>query len=167
MQNTLSAKKSNGFWTFILCVALTLGIGTLCGYLSGATKGYAGINMPDFALPDWSYSMIWTALYILMGISLYLLITLQPLSVQEQNLKTAAIVMWALQFAFDLLWPFVFFNIDFTAAFVINTVMAALVTSIVTIGFFIRPLSSVLLLPYWGWLLFSCYQTLMVIVLNA
>ncbi len=102
-----------------------------------------------------------------MGVSLYLLITQQPLSRYEQGLKVAAIVLWGLQFAMNILWPFVFFNIDFTVAFVINVVMTALVTSLVTIGFFIKPLSSVLLLPYWVWLLFASYQTLMIIVLNA
>ncbi len=167
MQNTLTAKKISGIWTFILCVGLTLGIGTLSGWLSGAMKGYEGINMPSFALPDWSYGIIWTALYILMGVSLYLLITQQPLSRYEQGLKVAAIVLWGLQFAMNILWPFMFFNIDFTVAFVINVVMTALVTSLVTIGFFIKPLSSALLLPYWAWLLFASYQTLMVIVLNA
>lgn len=167
MQNTLSVKKTSAFWTFILCVGLTLGIGTLCGFLSGAMNGYEGINMPDFALPDWSYGIIWTILYILMGVSLYLLITQHPISYAEQGLKTIAIILWALQFACNILWPFIFFNVDYTVAFVINVTMTALVTSLVTIGFFIRPLSSVLLLPYWLWLLFASYQTLMVIVLNA
>lgn len=167
MQNTLTAKKISGIWTFILCVGLTLGIGTLSGWLSGAMNGYEGINMPSFALPDWSFSIIWTVLYILMGVSLYLLITQHPLSRAEQGIKVASIVLWGLQYALNILWPFVFFNIDFTVAFVINVVMTSLVTSLVTLGFFIKPLSSVLLLPYWGWLLFSSYQTLMIIVLNA
>ena len=167
MQRELSIKKSSTFWTFVWSVLFTVGAGTLCGWLSGAMKGYEGINMPSFALPDWAYSVIWPVLYAMIGVALFLLITYKPLSKTEHGIKTAAIILWGIQFALNLLWPFIFFNVDYTVAFVINVAMAATVTSLVTLGFFIRPLSSVLLLPYWGWLLFASYQTLMIIVLNA
>lgn len=163
----MTTKKSSSLWTFIWCVALTVAAGTLCGWLSGSMKGYEGINMPSFALPDWTYSIIWPALYVLMGISLFLLITYKPLSRSEENIKTAAIALWGVQLVMNLLWPFIFFNLDYTVAFVINVAITAAVTSLVTLGFFIRPLSSVLILPYWGWLLFASYQTLMIIILNA
>ena len=167
MQNTMTAKKISGFWTFLGCVLITLGAGTLCGYLSGAMNGYEGINVPAFAPPDWVFSVAWTVLYIMMGAALYLIITYPPITRTEYFIKTAAIILWGVQFALNLLWPFIFFNIDYTIAFVINAAMVAFVTSLVTLGFFIRPLSSVLLLPYWGWLLFSTYETIMIIILNA
>ena len=167
MQNELTAKSSNKFLTFLGCVLLTLGLGTLSGYLSGAFNGYEGINMPSFALPDWSYSIIWTVLYVMIGWALYLLVTYSPRSRTDGRIRTAAIWLWAIQLALNLLWPFIFFNVSYTVAFAINAAIVAAVTSLVTLGFFVRPLSSIMLLPYWAWLLFASYQTLMVIVLNA
>lgn len=167
MQNEMTAKKLSSFWTFLGCVLITLGAGTLSGWLSGAMKGYEGINMPSFAPPDWVFSVVWTVLYIMIGASLYFLISYPPLTRTERGIKTAAIILWGVQLALNLLWPFIFFNVDYTIAFVINAAMVAAVTSLVTLGFFIKPLSSILLLPYWGWLLFAAYQTLMIIVLNA
>ena len=166
MQDSVTLKKHSNVLTFFVCVLSTLAAGFLSGFLSGGYDN-KGINMPSFAPPDWAYSVIWTVLYVLIGISLFLIITSVPLSPAEQSMKTAAIVLWGVQFALNLLWPFLFFNVDFTVAFVINALMAAVVTSLVTIGFFFKPLSSVLLLPYWGWLLFTAFQTVMVIVLNA
>lgn len=163
----LTKKKSSAIWTFIGCMLLPVAIGTLCGFLSGSFKGYQGINMPSFALPDWVYGAVWTVLYIMMGISLYLLLSYPPLSRTERNIRTASIVLWAVQFVLSVVWPFVFFRLDHTAAFVINCALVGTVTSLVTLGFFIRPLSSVLLLPYWAWILFASYQTLMIIVLNV
>lgn len=167
MQNTLTAKKSSSIWIFLVCVLGTLGVGTLAGFLSGAMKGYAGINTPSFAPPDWVFSVVWSVLYVLIGVSLFLIITYSPLSRTEDHIKTAALILWGVQMAFNLIWPFIFFNIDYTVAFVIIAAMVAAVTSLVTLGFFIRPLASVLLLPYWGWLLFATYENLLIIILNA
>lgn len=166
MQKEISANKTSSLWIFLGCVLLPVAAGTLCGYLSSSFNGYEGLNMPSFALPDWVYGVVWTALYLLMGLSLYLILSYSPLSRTEQRIKTASLVLWGVQFALSLIWPFVFFNIDHTVAFVINCALVGVVTSLVTLGFFIRPLASVLLLPYWGWILFATYQTLMIIVLN-
>lgn len=167
MQNELTLKKSSAIWTFVACVAGTLGLGTLSGWLSGSMKGYDGINMPSFALPDWSYGVIWTVLYIMIGISLFLLITAHPLSSAEAKIKTACLILWGAQFALNLLYPFVFFGGEYAVSFAVVAVISALVTSLVTLGFFLRPLASVMLLPYLAWVLFATLQTLMVIALNA
>ena len=166
MQNTITEKKIAPFWNFIACMLLPVAAGVLVGFLSGSMNGYEGLNMPSFALPDWVYGVVWTAIYALMGISLYLLISHFPISRTERNIRLAAIVLWGVQFVLSLLWPFVFFRLDHTAAFVINCLLVGSVTSLVTLGFFIKPLASALLLPYWGWILFATYQTLMIIVLN-
>ncbi len=167
MQNELTERKTNGFWTWLLCVLLTLAVGSLAGYCSGATNGYDGINMPSFALPEQTYSIVWTILYVMIGWSLYLVVSYVPKNSVEQKIKTAALIMWGVQFALNLLWPFIFFNVDFSIAFVINVAMTAATSSLTSLCFFVRPLSAVMLIPYWLWLFFASYQTLMIITLNA
>ena len=167
MQNEMTKTKSNKFWTFIGCVLFTLGVGTLSGFLSGAMRGYVGINTPDFAPPDWIFSVVWTVLYVMIGWSLYLAITYRPIDRTGEHIKNAFIILWFVQLALNVLWPFIFFNVDYTVAFVIDALLVAAVTSLVTLGFFMRPLSSVMLLPYWGWLIFAAVENLMIIVLNA
>ncbi|MBI4096650.1 MAG: tryptophan-rich sensory protein, partial [Candidatus Levybacteria bacterium] len=58
-------------------IVLPLAVGVLGSYftVSSIPAWYAVLNKPVFAPPNWVFGPVWTTLYILMGISLYLLWT--------------------------------------------------------------------------------------------
>ena len=149
-------------WQFFGCELLCVGLGFLSGLLSGAMNGYDGITMPSFSPPSQIFAPVWTVLFILMGWSLFLTIT-QP----KTALQNTALVLWIIQFALALIWPFVFFNADKTVAFVINCFLTASVVALITINFGVNKTSAWLLTPYVLWLIFATVQTLAIIVLNA
>ena len=59
---------------FLSSVAYPVGGGVLSAILtSGAMKSYADMSKPPLSTPGWVFPVVWTILYILMGISLYII----------------------------------------------------------------------------------------------
>lgn len=114
MQKVFYGSKAK-IWQLLGCELLTIGLGFLSGLLSGSMNGYDGINMPSFSPPSQIFAPVWTTMFFLMGWSLFLTIS-HPKTV----LQKASLVLWCVQFALALIWPFIFFNVDKTVAFVIN-----------------------------------------------
>lgn len=91
-----------------------------------------------------------------------------PYDFASENCTTkASLVLWCVQFALALIWPFIFFNIDKTVAFVINCFLTATVVALITLNFAVNKTSAWLLVPYVLWLIFASLQTLAIIILNA
>ena len=58
---------------FLISLAIPLGTGVISALITrGNMDIYSQINNPPFAPPGWLFPVVWTALYTLMGISLYL-----------------------------------------------------------------------------------------------
>lgn len=161
MQKVSYGSKAK-IWQFLGCELLTIGLGFLSGLLSGSMNGYDGINMPSFSPPSQIFAPVWTIMFFLMGWSLFLTIS-HPKTV----LQKASLILWCVQFALALIWPFIFFNVDKTVAFVINCFLTATVIALITLNFAVNKTSAWLLVPYVLWLIFASLQTLAIIILNA
>lgn len=90
----------------IASVTLPLAIGALGSIftVSAITTWYAILNKPFFSPPNWIFGPVWTTLYILMGISLYLLWT------SKKKGKTKAIKLFLIQLVLNLFWSILFFG---------------------------------------------------------
>ena len=90
----------------IASIILPLALGAIAGmFTSQSVAGwYAILNKPSFNPPNWIFGPVWTTLYMLMGISLYL-IWKQDAS-KERNL---AILVFLLQLLLNFGWSFIFF----------------------------------------------------------
>lgn len=137
----------------ILSLVFTVGIGLLGGLFTfpEINSWYAGLQKPAFNPPNWLFGPVWTVLYILMGISLYL-IWRKPVS-KERN---AALTIFLIQFVLNFCWSILFFNQHLVGwALVEITVMWAFI--FLTILWF-KPLSAAaawLLVPYILWVSFA------------
>ena len=145
-----------------LLLALSAGrIGSLAT-TSNIDTWYAGLDKPPYLPPNEVFGPVWIALYILIGISLYLVWTAKP----APNKKHA---YWAFgaQLALNALWSLVFFGLHAPWAGV--AVIVLLLASIVWNIYAARAHSNVaayLLLPYLAWVLFATYLTVGVAVVN-
>ena len=146
------AKDNSGMWkTELITVPAIFIIGTLMGYLSnsGFENGwYAALQKPAFQPPAWMFGVVWTALYIMLGLALAIILHLPP-----SKLRRDALWLFGGQLALNFSWSPVFFGMHMIdVAFLIIIVM--LVMSIATAGLFrrLKPVAGWLMLPYLLWL---------------
>lgn len=168
MSNTESAKKSvfsSALW-FIIIVGGTIGLGFLSGMFSGSSAGYGGYTRPTFTPPDTTFAVVWPVLYFLTGLSFYLSLN-SPANEKTKAVKTAALILWGVQLALNLAWPFLFFTLDLkTVAFIISTVLTVCVLAVIVLNFFFCKTAAWLNVPYFVWLAFATYLGMFIALYN-
>jgi benzodiazapine receptor len=149
----------------LVCILIPLVSGAVVGILtmSGVTDWYSTLNKPWFTPPDYVFGPVWTVLYILMGISLYLVIVQ---GWENETVKTG-IVLFAAQLGVNLLWSQIFFGLHspLAALACIVVLLALLVATIITFSRVSKP-AAVLLVPYLAWVCIATALNAGVILLN-
>lgn len=153
----------------ILKLVISVGICFLVGFIGSALTlpsiptWYATLNKPIFSPPNWIFGPVWTFLYLLMGISLYI--------IWNKNLKSKnkdrAVKLFTLQLILNLLWSLVFFGLHQPLlAFI--TIVILWISIFVTIKYFYRisKLGAYLLIPYILWVSFASLLNLFIVGLN-
>jgi benzodiazapine receptor len=130
--------------------------------ISAIPTWYAGLNKPFFSLPNWLFAPVWTVLYILMGLALYLF--WQTESTQE---KKSGNLFFFTQLVLNALWSIVFFGLHSPLGGV-GVIVLLWVMILLTIVSFSRvsKLASYLLWPYLAWVTFASALNIAVAVLN-
>lgn len=160
MKNT--TKKS--VLRYALCIGITVALGALSSlFVSAGIDRYDAMMKPSFAPPDILFPIAWTILYVLMGVSLAMV-----LSVASPHDRTMALRIYSLQLAVNLLWPFFFFTLSWLLfAFIWLLILIALTVSMMIIFASVRKNAALLQLPYLGWLIFAAVLNQAVWVLNS
>ena len=61
---------------FIICLVIPLAVGGISALLTGGGMDtFETLNQPPLSPPGWLFPVVWTILYILMGIASYLVLT--------------------------------------------------------------------------------------------
>jgi tryptophan-rich sensory protein len=151
------------FVTITKNLAISLGIGILSGLLiSGKVGIYEKLNLPKFAPPSGVFPVAWTILYILMGISSYLVYRTKEKPGQKRALR-----IYYLQLLVNFLWPIFFFNFRlYGFSFFWLVILLAIVAVMDVLFFKIRPSAAYLQIPYFLWLCYAIYLNYMVWSLN-
>lgn len=148
----------------LLSLAIPLTVGGLSALASGGfSDSYSELVQPPFAPPGWVFPVVWTILYILMGISLYRILT-APVAPRE---KRFPVILFGVQLLLNFLWPILFFRLEMRlSAFFLLLLLWIFI--LLTIRFFSRidEKAGDLLLPYILWVTFAGYLNLGVFLLN-
>ena len=150
----------------LVAVGICLAAGGIGSIYINASLGtwYRTLAKPSFQPPDWIFGPVWTALYLLMGIALYLVWRHEPPS---QN-RRLALTWFGIQLGLNVLWSFLFFRLraPLLALIEIAFLWLALVG---TIGSFylVSPTAAKLLLPYWIWVTFAAILNFSIWRLNG
>ena len=139
---------------FYVSIAICAGA-AIIGYLvtrKPVDSWYLKIIKPSFSPPDWIFGPVWSVLYLMMGISLYLVWFQETLGVY---IKTALII-FGIQLFLNIAWSFFFFRAHspLFALFDIAFLWLAIVFTII----YFYPISFVaawLLVPYLIWVSFA------------
>ncbi|WP_304231998.1 TspO/MBR family protein [Jiulongibacter sediminis] len=138
---------------FLLCLAIPLTIGGVSGFatVTGIDSWYSSINKPSFNPPNWIFAPVWTTLYALMGVSLFL-IWQSPAS----QLRTNALIIFGIQLFLNFCWSFLFFYFESPGLALIEIVF--LWGSILMMIFYfikVKPIAGYLQIPYILWVSFA------------
>ncbi len=145
----------------ILAFSVVIIVWLLSGILTKNSMGiYEDLNKPAFNPPGVVFAFVWPILYLMIGLSFYLIL------VSEKNNKDA-INIFILQLLFNFFWPILFFLFDYYL-FSSAWLFVLIVLIIFTIYKFskINKISSILLIPYLLWCIFALYLNFSIYLLN-
>lgn len=125
---------------------------------------YASLAKPSFTPPNWVFSPVWISLFVLMGISLFLL---WEKTLHYPGVKTA-MCWFAVQLVLNMLWSILFFGLKspFLALIEIIVLWIAIFITILK-SLRVSKLAGVLLIPYLVWVSFAAGLNYSIWTLNA
>ena len=142
---------------------LSIGICLLAGgvgYIfttSAIPTWYATLNKPFFSPPNWVFAPVWTILYILIGISLYLI----------WQKKMVPAIFWV-QLILNAAWSIIFFGMRNPILALIDIVVLWIAIIFTLKSFYkLNKLAGNLLIPYLLWVSFAAILNLAIVVLNS
>lgn len=145
----------------ILSILIPLAVGSLSSLLSGNASGYSSLNKPPLSPPSLVFPIVWTILYVLMGLSSFLIH--ESHSPKKEN----ALKLYRLQLFFNFFWSIIFFGWSlYLAAFLWLAVMILIIALMIRQFLQISPAAAFLQIPYLIWCLFAAYLNLMIFLLN-
>lgn len=148
----------------LVAVAIPLLVGGLSAlFTSGSMQSFEELEQPPLSPPGWLFPVVWTILYILMGIASYLIYTAKYSAGMAGN----ALLFYAVQLVFNFFWSIIFFNWEmYLFAFIWLLALLALII-ITTIKFYhISKPAAYLMIPYILWVAFAGYLNLGIYLLN-
>ncbi len=149
----------------IISIGVCLGAGLFgAASMNAETMAwYQGLRRPAFTPPDWLFAPVWTALYMLMGIALFLIWRQGDAGVDVRG----AVAVFVAQLILNAVWTPAFFGMRSpgTGLAVILPLWALIVITIVAF-WQIRPVTGVLLLPYAAWTGFAAVLNGSIYALN-
>lgn len=148
----------------LLSVVICLGAGGLGSVFttSAIPTWYQTLNKPFFSPPNFIFAPVWTILYILMGISLYLVISEKGGGKREKT-----VWIFAVQLILNVLWSVIFFGMKNPSLALVD-IVALWIAIFLTIKSFykINKLAGQLLFPYLAWVSFASILNLSIVILN-
>lgn len=147
-----------------VCIAIPLIVGAIAAWLSGGGMDvFQVMNQPPLAPPAWLFPIVWTILYVLMGISSYLIGTAD--APKEQRDEAISIYGW--QLLVNFLWPTFFFNYQWYLFSFFWLVLLWLFVFLMIWKFKdISKVAAILNIPYLLWLTFAGYLNFAIWLMN-
>lgn len=148
----------------IIAILVSEGAGILGSFFTipSIPTWYATLNKPSFSPPNYVFGPIWTTLFALMGISLYLVL------VSKAKSKQYAVKLFFVQLGLNVLWSIIFFGLKSPGVAFIEIIILW-VAILYTIKAFrkISKISSYLLYPYFGWVSIALVLNFSIWILNS
>lgn len=154
------------FGLLVLCLLAPLAVGLVSGAATsdGVQTWYPGLVKPSFNPPSWVFGPVWTALYLMMGLALYL--------VWSRGLATegvaVAVLLFTVQLLLNGLWSWLFFGWQMPGWAFLEIVFLWAAIGITTVLFFrVSMPAGLLMVPYWAWVTFASVLNFAIWRLNA
>ncbi|MBI2617331.1 tryptophan-rich sensory protein [Candidatus Gottesmanbacteria bacterium] len=132
--------------------------------ISAIENWYNTLNKPYFSPPNWVFGPVWTLLYLMMGISLYLV----WMKGWKKKKVQVALVVFLIQLGANFLWSLLFFGLHSPLLGFIDIIFLLLSLGATIYYFYcISKTAAYLLIPYFLWVSFASILNLSVLLLNS
>ncbi len=116
--------------------------------ITGPGSWYSTLAKPFFAPPNWVFAPVWITLFVLMGISLYIV---WESGTGKRDVKLA-IGLFGVQFALNVIWSFLFFGLESPLLGFIDILLLWVMIAATILAFYrVKKGAAYLLIPYIAW----------------
>lgn len=149
---------------FIISLLIPLLVGGISGFITrNSMDTFSMLNKPQLSPPGWVFPIVWTVLYILMGIASYIILV----SHASTESKKTAWQVYLFQLGVNFFWSLIFFNLEqYLFAFIWLIFLWILILITIILFNNISKTAAYLLLPYLLWVTFAGYLNLSIYLLN-
>ena len=161
-------KKVNIF-KLVIAVIIPLAVGMLSSFITkDAMMSFNAMRKPPLAPPGILFPIVWSILYVLMGISSYIIFEYDDRNdATRYKIKNRCLLLYVVQLIFNFFWSIIFFKFKlYFAAFVWLIILWILVFILIVEGRKISRRVPYLLIPYLIWMTFAAYLNIWVAILN-
>lgn len=146
--------KQKHTWTSLIAfILLCLSIGIVGSYWTNQSVStwYPTLIKPSWTPPGWVFGPVWTLLYIMIGTAGWLIY-----SADYSRPRTIALIFFGGQLVMNFLWSFLFFSLKSPFLGLIDILLLAfLIILTILKAWPVRPLASILLIPYLIWVTYA------------
>ena len=152
----------NKFLTFLSFLAITFSASLIGGLATITFKEpwYSLLNKPTFNPPDWIFGPVWTSLYLMMTVSIWLYWL-----ADNRNINT--VYIYFIHLVFNTTWSIVFFVFhNMILSLLVLIILIALIIKLIIRFKRVKILSAYLMIPYLLWCSFALILNTSLIILN-
>ena len=152
----------NKFLTFILFFVITYSASLIGGLATINFKEpwYSLLNKPSFNPPDWIFAPVWTTLYLMMTISIWIFW-------HNRNRDMNTVYIYFINLIFNTTWSVIFFVFhNMVLALFVLILLIALIINLILRYRRVTMISAFLMIPYLLWCCFALILNFNLIILN-
>lgn len=154
----------------IIAILIPLLVGGLSAFLTkDAMVMFDAIKKPPLSPPGIVFPIVWSILYVLMGVARYSLYNLdeQKLSEEQIKFRNYTLVIYDIQLFFNFFWSIIFFKFSmYKVAFLWLIILWVLVFIFIKNALKLNKISAYLMIPYLLWITFAGYLNVAIAILN-
>ena len=150
---------------FIISILIALAVGGLSALITRNNMDiYNDIVVPPLSPPSTVFPVVWTILFILMGISSALVYVNRS---KNSDAAVEGLAYYAISLFFNFMWSIIFFNFrSFLFAFIWLLILWVLIILTIRKYAEVSPLAAYLQIPYFLWVTFAAYLNFGIYYLN-
>lgn len=148
------------FKIYVKSIFIPIIVGGFVGLLISNFIDYNSLQKPPLAPPSILFPIMWSVLYVLMGISYGILESIELVNSKINNI-------YYLQLFVNAMWSIIFFILKWRLFAFIWIVLLDILVIVMIVQFYKKnKLSGILQIPYLLWILFASYLNLSIYLLN-
>jgi translocator protein len=162
--NILKVNGEKYVGKLILSIVLAELVGVISSFFGMSNESmYIKINRPFFSPPGWIFPIVWTILFLLMGIAAY---RVWVKGSQGEDVKKS-LVLYAIQLALNFIWPIIFFRLKLYGLAFFELLILLVFIVMTTFEFKkVDQIAGYLMIPYIAWVVFAGILNYAIWILN-